>query len=157
MDNVLNIYMQQAHNNHIVQLLVIALFMDTVLGLLAAIRKHKTNSSIGINGIIRKVCMLLCTFFLILVDTVMPVNLIGFIPAVLRNAFPGVMQEIHITEFFGILFIGFEAMSILKNMIRCDLPVKWVWELVDKYLNKYTEEMQTHIEDTIENTGEDGK
>lgn len=43
MDNVLNIYMQQAHNNHIVQLLAIALFMDTTVGLLAAVKKHKTN------------------------------------------------------------------------------------------------------------------
>lgn len=152
MYNIFNIYMQQANGNHVLQLVVISIIMDTVLGILAAARMHKANSSIGINGAIRKVCMILCVFFLILVDTVAPVNLIGFIPDAIRNFLPASMQAVHTTEFFGILFIIFEALSILKNMIRCDLPVKWVWELASRYLGKYTDEMQENFEEAMKET-----
>lgn len=149
MYNIFNIYMQQANGNRVLQLVVIAIIMDTVLGILAALRMRKTNSSIGIDGAIRKVCMILCIFFLMLVDTVVPVNLIGFIPDTIRRFLPASMQAVHTTEFFGILFILFEALSILKNMIRCDLPVKWVWELTSRYLGEYTDEMQEKFEKTM--------
>ena len=44
-------------------------------------------------------------------------------------------------EFFGILYIAYELVSILKNMTLCGLPVKGIWEKVEEWLRKYTNEL----------------
>ena len=49
--------------------------------------------------------------------------------------------RIGIAEFFGIIYIGFEAVSILKNMALCGLPVKRIWFKVREFLGKYTDEL----------------
>ena len=50
-------------------------------------------------------------------------------------------SRIGIAEFFGIIFIGFEAVSVLKNMALCGLPVKGLWVKVREFLGKYTDEL----------------
>lgn len=128
-----------AWNNPIIRLIVMAVVMDTVFGCLRAIKEHVINSSIGIDGVIRKVSMLVSLTFLLLLDNLASINLIGFIPKELLQYFP--TQYIGTSEFFGILYIAYEIMSILKNMTLCGLPVKKIWNAVNKFLRKYTDEL----------------
>ena len=41
-----------------VRILLVAVALDTILGVLRAIKEHKFNSSVGIDGAIRKTAML---------------------------------------------------------------------------------------------------
>ena len=95
----------------------------------------------GINGAIRKVGMLISLVLLALVDSIIRLNLIGFIPAGARTYLPG--QTVGTMEFFALLYIAYEIVSILKNMSLCGLPVKKVWRTVKKALSKYTNELPT--------------
>ena len=45
------------------------------------------------------------------------------------------------SEFFAILFVAYEIVSILKNMTLAGLPVKGLWQKVKALLSKYTTEL----------------
>ena len=86
--------------------------------------------------------MVLCIIFLGIADKIIGLNLIGFIPKDLWAAIG--MQTpavIGLMEFFAILFIIYEIVSILKNMTLAGLPVKGVWMKVKAFLSKYTTEL----------------
>lgn len=129
-----------AHNT-IIQLVVIAVVMDTLFGAGRALKQHKFNSSVGIDGAIRKISMLVSLVFLAVIDSLVHINLIGFIPEEARAYFPQSISTIGLAEFFGLLYLCYEVVSILKNMALCGLPVKKLWEAVRKFLGKYTEEL----------------
>ena len=46
-----------------------------------------------------------------------------------------------VAEFFALLYIAYEVVSIFKNMALCGLPVKKVWATVRAFLGKYTDEL----------------
>lgn len=126
-------------SNVIIELVVIAVVMDTIFGAGRAIKQHKFNSSVGIDGAIRKISMLVSLVFLALIDRLVGINLIGFIPEEARAYLPG--GAVGLAEFFGLLYLCYEVVSILKNMALCGLPVKGLWEKVYKFLGKYTDEL----------------
>ncbi|MBO5853105.1 MAG: phage holin family protein [Bacteroidales bacterium] len=137
--------------NVIFELVLIAVVMDTIFGAGRAIKQHKFNSSVGIDGAIRKIAMLLSLVFLFVVDKLIHTNLIGFIPEETRSYLPESMSVIGLSEFFGLLYLCYEVVSILKNMTLCGLPVKKLWETVRKFLGKYTEELpDTEEQDKLE-------
>ena len=117
-------------SNKIMEIVVICIVMDTIFGVLRAIKEKKFNSNFGINGAIRKVGMLISLVLLALVDSIIRLNLIGFIPAGARTYLPG--QTVGTMEFFALLYIAYEIVSILKNMSLCGLPVKKVWRTVKR-------------------------
>lgn len=127
--------------NVIIELVIIAVVMDTLFGAGRAIKQHKFNSSVGIDGAIRKISMLLSLVFLAIIDKLIHINLIGFIPENVRTYFPKSIVVIGLAEFFGLLYLCYEMVSILKNMTLCGLPVKSLWIAVRKFLGKYTEEL----------------
>ncbi len=127
--------------NLIIELVIIAIIMDTIFGAGRALKQHKFNSSIGIDGAIRKISMLISLLFLAVIDMLVHINLIGFIPEEVRNYLPQSISTIGLAEFFGILYLCYEIVSILKNMVLCGLPVKKLWEAVRKFLRKYTKEL----------------
>ncbi len=130
-------YVEAAHNK-LIQLVIIAIITDTVFGMLRAIKDHDFNSCFGINGAIRKCAMILSIILLVIVDYITQFNLIDFLPEEVRRFFG---ESIGISEFFEILFLTYEVVSILKNMVLCGLPVKKVWLYVKMFLSKYTDEL----------------
>ena len=76
---------------------------------------------------------------LLIVDYLVRINLIGFVPEQVRT-WIGV-ETIGAAEFFGLLYIAYEIVSILKNMYLCGLPVKKVWSVVRNFLSNYTDEL----------------
>lgn len=136
--------------NKIIELVVIAVVMDTIFGVFRAIKHRSFNSSVGIDGAIRKISMLVSIAFLAFIDTLVHINLIGFIPEEVRSYLPQSISAIGLAEFFGLLYLCYEVVSILKNMVLCGLPVKKLWEAVRKFLGKYTEELPDDEEDQAE-------
>lgn len=124
-----------------VKVLVIVITLDTIFGILRAIRERKINSNIGIDGIIRKVGMLISIIFFYLIDYESGINLIGFIPKEVLEILP--LKEIGIGILFNLLFVVFELLSIMKNMIKCKLPIpKSFQKFLEKILNQFTTELK---------------
>lgn len=126
-------------HNRIIQLVMAAVIFDTIFGVIRAIRERKFNSCFGIDGAIRKISMVISLCGLVIVDHLVRINLIGFIPEDIRGYIG--MDSIGTAEFFGLLYIAYEIVSILKNMYLCGLPVRKVWNVVQKFLSNYTDEL----------------
>lgn len=133
-------------NNSFIRILLIAVTLDTLLGVLRAIKEHKFNSCVGIDGAIRKAAMLFSVCLLMATDVIMHINMLGMVPEKYIQVMG--IQKLGICEFFCLLFILYEAVSILKNMTLCGLPVpakikKWI----QKFLEDMTEELPEHTEE----------
>jgi toxin secretion/phage lysis holin len=135
------IYIAAAHNK-LIQLVIIAVIIDTIFGVLRAVKEHKFNSCFGINGAIRKCGMIISIMLLVVVDYITNFNMIGFLPDEVRNY---IGNSIGISGFFAILDIAYEVVSILKNMALCGLPVKKLWLYVKTFLSKYTDELPDEL------------
>ena len=58
------------------------------------------------------------------------------------------MEKMGSCEFFCLLFISYEIVSILKNMTLCGLPVPAkLKKLVEKFLDEMTEELPAEDSD----------
>ena len=126
-------------NNIIFYLLITAILLDIFLGSLRALKEKKWNSTVGINGILRKTAMIGSSIFLIIIDSILKIDLLFFIPKEITNALK--LNEVGIFELFGIMFILYEITSILKNMVKCGLPIpKRIKTKIEKLLNNLTSE-----------------
>lgn len=138
MEIIIGMYQTAAHSV-LLQLVVIAVICDTVFGVLRAIKEKKFNSNFGIDGAIRKIGMVISLVFMVIADAVISINLIGFVPEEARS-FLGI-EAIGVAEFFALLYIAYEVISIIKNMALCGLPVKSIWVKARNWLGKYTDEL----------------
>ena len=126
-------------NNIIFYLLITTILLDIFLGSLRALKERKWNSTVGINGILRKSAMIGSSIFLIIIDSILKIDLLFFIPKEITNTLK--LNEVGIFELFGIMFILYEITSILKNMVKCGLPIpKRIKTTIEKLLNKLTSE-----------------
>ena len=125
-------------------LLLYAVLLDTVLGVLRAIKEHKFNSCVGIDGAIRKVAMILSVVFLMVIDASVKIDFLFMIPKEYLQYIG--LERLGICELFCILYILYEAISILKNMTLCGLPVptkikKWIQKFLDDMTDELPEEV----------------
>ena len=128
-------------NNDGVKLLIIVIVLDTIFGILRAIKEKSLNSCIGIDGIIRKTGMLISIIFLALIDSIVNIDLIGFIPENVKNVLQ--FGKVGISDIFNLLFIIFEILSIFKNMILCKLPIpKKLQEFLENAIKEMTGEIK---------------
>lgn len=142
-------------SNIVFQLVTLAVVMDTFFGIWRAIKQRKFNSSAGIDGAIRKIAMITSLVFLAIIDAMLGWDLIGFVikvvPEEAREYLQMTLVTVGLVEIFGILYLCYEVVSILKNMALCGLPVKKLWMAVTKFLGKYTDELpDTEEEDELE-------
>lgn len=139
----MDVLLNYLHNHTTIIIVVVAVVFDTLLGFFLSIKDKKTYSSIGIDGMIRKVSMLACVVFLVCLDFILHINLIGWLPEQILQIFKIVhMDNIGISDVFSVLFVVFELLSILKNWALMGLPMfKGVNEWIEKFLETFTEEL----------------
>lgn len=136
MDNFLSLL-----NNDGMKILIVTIVLDLILGILRAIREKSINSCIGIDGMIRKVGMIIVVVFLIIIDTIINLDLIGFIPETIKETLK--LGHVGISSLFNILFIIFEILSIFKNMILCKLPIPKKLQLfLENVMKEFTGELK---------------
>ena len=146
-------YINSVQNNLFILVVTIVIFMDTFLGVLRAIKQRKFNSCFGIDGGIRKVAMLGCIAFLAALDMCVTFNLAFMIPKEWLSVLG--VDKIGLCEFFCILFILYEAVSISKNMLLCGLPVPTkLKNWIENFLNIMTDELPDSEDMIIENKTE---
>ena len=131
-------------DNSFFRVLVLLIILDTILGVGRAIKEHKFNSSVGIDGAIRKVMIIASVIILMAVDMTCKFNLLFMVPEEYIRVLG--IQKLGLCEFFGLLFILYEAVSSMKNMVLCGLPVparmkKWV----EKFLTDLTTELDEKV------------
>ena len=128
-------------NNDGMKVLIVVIVLDLILGILRAIRERSVNSCIGIDGMIRKVGMLIVIVFLTIIDAIIHLDLIGFIPETIRETLK--LGKVGISCLFNILFIIFEILSIFKNMILCKLPIPAKFQLfLENVMKEFTGEIK---------------
>ena len=144
--------MLQFSNNIFIEILMLAICADTLLGVLRDIKFRQFNSSVGIDGAIRKVAMLVSAAALMGADLLVHVNLAAMIPDTYLQAVG--LTKVGLCELFCLLFVIYECISILKNMLLCGLPVpaklrSWL----EEFLENMTAELPEETEDREQNKG----
>ena len=107
--------MLQFSNNIFIEILMLAICADTLLGVLRAIKFRQFNSSVGIDGAIRKVAMVVSVGILMLADLLIHVNLLAFIPEEYVHDLG--VQKLGMCEFFCLLFTACEVESWMRDFL----------------------------------------
>lgn len=133
--------MEILKQNKVIQVMVIFIALDVVFGILRALKERSLNSTIGIDGIIRKVAMMITIAVCIIFDYIVEIDLIGLVPSNLKELLN--VGRIGITDLFASLYCVFEILSIFKNMIKVGLPLPIkLKKFLDKLLKDFTKEVK---------------
>lgn len=127
--------------NKVIQVMVVFIVLDVIFGILRSIKQHKTNSTIGIDGIIRKVAMMFAIASCLVLDYIVEIDLIGFIPQEIKNYIS--LGRIGTADLFAMLYCVFEILSIFKNMIKLGVPLPLkLKRFLEKLLKDFTSEIK---------------
>lgn len=133
--------MEKLVNNQVIQVLSIFIILDTLFGVLRSIKQHKTNSTIGIDGLIRKCAIMFTIVGCVVLDNIVNINLISFVPEEIKESLN--ITKIGTSEMFGFLYCIFELLSIFKNMYKIGLPLPIkLKNFLEKILKEFTEEVK---------------
>ena len=141
-----------AGQSKLFQTLIILVVMDVIFGCFRAVKEKRFNSSVGINGMIRKAGMLVSLVCMVYLDNIVDLNLIGFVPEGIRGYLPA--ETLGIMGFFALIYIVYEVVSVLKNMSLSGLPVERIWAALRKFLETNTSEIAVLPDD--EEVSKDG-
>lgn len=131
--------LSEIQSNSMIYMVMLLIVGDTILGFLRSCKEKTINSSVGINGLIRKTAIISTLIIAFIADVLFDFNLIFFIPTQILDFIK--IKEVGILEVFGLLFIIFELLSILKNLDRMGIPVpKKIKSMLEKVLNELTTE-----------------
>ena len=76
-----------------------------------------------------------------LIDNIVEIDLISFIPSNVKEVLH--LSKIGASSLFSILFVVFEILSVLKNMVLCKLPIpKKLQAIFEKLMKDLTEEIK---------------
>lgn len=133
--------------NALFRILLVVVCMDMLFGSLRAAREHKWNSSVGIDGGIRKVGMLAAVVMLQLCDMLIHCNVIMLVPAEMQESLAAIgLLKLGIAELFTLLFILYEATSVLKNMLLCGIPIpRGIRSRLSQWLQLMTDETNADL------------
>ena len=127
--------------NKVIQIMVIFIVLDVIFGILRSFKEKKTNSTIGIDGIIRKIAMMFTIACCIVLDYIVEIDLIGFIPETIKESIS--IGRVGTADLFALLYCLFEVLSIFKNMYRIGLPLpKKLKKWLEKILKEFTSEIK---------------
>lgn len=134
--------------------LIYAVIMDTVLGVLRAIKEHKFNSCVGIDGAIRKVAMVFSVILLMYVDAMVNIDFLFMVPEEYLQ-YIGI-NKLGVCELFCLLYVLYEIVSILKNMTLCGLPVPTrLKTFIQKFLDDMTDELPEEVAEELHDKATD--
>lgn len=123
----------------------VVITFDLFVGVLRAIKERKPNSTIGIDGAIRKVGMIGCLCFLLALDFMMKINIVGWLPQQMLDIIGVIgLDVVGLSDMFGLMFIIFEMLSIVKNWALLGLPMfKGINAWILNFLETFTDELPT--------------
>lgn len=85
--------------------------------------------------------MVVSILILTIIDNLIQIDFIGFIPESIREGLK--LGKVGIADVFNILFIVFEMLSIIKNMVLCKMPIpKKLQNFLEKIMKEFTGEIK---------------
>ena len=146
-NEILHLFFSVLAGNIFVRLLLIAVCADMVFGSLRAAKYRRWNSAVGIDGAIRKAGMIASVLLFTMIDMILQLDLIGWIPADVQGTLHAVgIVKVGVTEMFAILYVLYETTSVLKNMLLCGLPVPaGLREKLASWLDTMTDETNVEV------------
>lgn len=133
--------MQILVQNKVIQVMVIFIVLDVIFGILRSIKERKTNSTIGIDGIVRKVAMIFTIACCIVLDYIVEIDLLAFVPEALKETIK--LGRIGVADLFAFLYCVFEVLSIFKNMYKVGVPLPMkLKKFLEKLLKEFTSEIK---------------
>lgn len=134
-------------NNIFVEVLFIAVCADMIFGSLRAAKYRCWNSAVGIDGAIRKAGMIASVLLFTIMDMLLHVDVLAWLPGDVRGVLEVVgVVKMGITELFCLLYILYEATSVLKNMLLCGIPVPaGIRAKLAAWLDNMTDETQVDV------------
>lgn len=122
---------------------LLAILCDIIFGCFRAARQRSWNSCVGIDGAIRKISMMVAAVFAGAIDLLVDIDLLAFLPITLQRWLSDMLQieNAGIMSILCLLFIAYEIISILKNMVLCGLPVRSILKIAYDFLHTYTNEL----------------
>lgn len=85
--------------------------------------------------------MIVSTIFIKMIDYMIDLDFLAFVPIAVKEYFA--FEQFGIGSLFALLFIVFEALSVLKNMIICKLPIPRKFQAwLEKVLLEFTSEIK---------------
>lgn len=146
----ISILLRKLINSTSLQILCIVIVLDLIFGILRAIKEKSLNSCIGIDGMIRKVGMIITIVILTIIDELVHIDFIAFIPETAKEVLK--LDVIGISDVFNILFVIFEILSIFKNMVLCKMPIpKKLQIFLEKIMKEFTGEFDNKEMEKKEN------
>lgn len=133
--------------NIFVKVFLIVVCADMVFGSLRAAKYHCWNSAVGIDGAIRKAGMVACVLLFTVMDMMIRADLTKWLPVDVQKTLEAVgVVKVGTTELFALLFILYEAISVLKNMLLCGIPVPaGLRAKLAAWLDSMTDETQVDV------------
>lgn len=123
------------------KILLLLIALDVIFGFLRAIKEKIINSTIGLDGGIRKMGMIITILFFGVIDSITCLDLLGFIPDKITTIIG--LKDVGLSQLFIIIFIVYEFLSIIKNMIICKLPIpKKLQSLLENIMKEFTGELE---------------
>lgn len=91
--------------------------------------------------LLENVGMIVSTIFIKMIDYMIDLDFLAFVPMAVKEYFA--FEQFGIGSLFALLFIVFEALSVLKNMIICKLPIPKKFQAwLEKVLLEFTSEIK---------------
>ena len=133
--------------NLIVKLFLLFVCADMIFGSARACKERHWNSSVGIDGAIRKAGMVASIVLFSMMDMVLSVDLLGWLPVTAKDFMSSLgLVKAGVTELFGILYVLYELTSVLKNMMLCGLPVPaGIRQKIGSWLEIMTDETKASL------------
>lgn len=134
-------YSYYINSKILIKVIIIFIILDVILGSIRALKEHQWNSTVGRTGLLKKIAMIVCIIFTVCMDYMLKIDMMFFMPDEIMDFIK--IQNIGLTELFGILYILYETTSILKNMLLCGLPVpKGMRAKIESLLKNMTTELE---------------
>lgn len=123
----------------VVGLTIVAFLMicDVLSGLFKSIaQKRGVNSTIGINGLIRKAGVLLALLVFIVIDSFISLNFAAMVPNELLAAFNLENAQVGLSHVMLVFFGLFELTSLFENLGEIGVPIpSFIIKFVEKLKN----------------------
>lgn len=123
----------------VVGLTIVAFLMiaDVVSGIFKAIfQKRGVNSTVGINGLIRKAGVLLALLVFIIIDSFINLNFIALVPNELLAIFNLENTQVGLSHIMLVFFGLFELTSLFENLGEIGVPIpSFIIKFVEKLKN----------------------
>lgn len=131
----------------ILMMIAVLVLADFMTGYVKAYTKCELNSSIGLDGLIRKAMILFSMLIFMILDGILRLNFISCLPNQILEVIQRFgIEKIGLSELMGMGIILQEGTSILENLHQLGVPIpKFIAQRIEKIRQSYLTEEEGDV------------